>query len=69
MDHKAEAIANADAQLNNVGLPTYSELLAQLSNAVSFMHEAVAAGILDGAEVEQQFEAARAALVAAEPQQ
>jgi len=33
-EHKTEAIANADAQLNNVGLPTYTELLLALSNIV-----------------------------------
>lgn len=30
MNAKTEAIANADAYLNNAGLPTYSELAAAL---------------------------------------
>ena len=31
-----EAIANADAQLNNVGVPTYSELFARFMLVDSF---------------------------------
>ena len=38
--HKSEAIANADAHLSNVGLPTYSELLtlAQSAAAMASWH-------------------------------
>lgn len=34
---KSEAIANADAHLNNVGLPTYTELLASLGYVLKDM--------------------------------
>ncbi|OXJ32686.1 hypothetical protein CFB82_20090 [Burkholderia sp. HI2714] len=35
MNAKTEAIANADAYLNNAGLPTYSELGAALDRLVA----------------------------------
>ena len=40
---KAEAIANADAHLSNVGMPTYSELVETLRR-----HQNVLAGIAAG---------------------
>lgn len=32
-DTRSEAVANADAYLSNIGLPTYTELLAMLGEA------------------------------------
>lgn len=34
---KTEAVANADAELNNAGLPTYSELLVALRDCNSML--------------------------------
>lgn len=39
---RQEAVANADAHLNNVGLPTYAQLVAALGTLIPLAAEAVA---------------------------
>ncbi len=36
---KTEAIAQANAELNNAGLPTYSELLAAMQEALPYIND------------------------------
>lgn len=47
-DPKAEAIANADAHTNNVGLPTYSELVKALRDTQQQLATYRSDGVLTG---------------------
>lgn len=51
---RTEAIANADAHLSNVGLPTYSELVALAQSAVGIAAWHVPANqVRDASEVDR----------------
>ncbi|MFL7901523.1 hypothetical protein ACJ41P_10350 [Azospirillum argentinense] len=60
MTAKAEAIANANAHLNNAGLPTYDELRAALNAVVGAWDEYDPRSGKGGPSVSHSINAARA---------